>query len=426
MKNFSKITLLVTILISNSLIVSAGFYPAKAPSAPAPAPATQTDTTNQDANTAVTAPAPATTQTRNSVSLPANVPKTYTPLAPLPNLETMQPETNPNISTYVQDMFNLLIAIGAVAAVFMITWGGFEYMSSDAVSGKSAGKEKIQNAIYGLLMILCSFLILKTIDPRFVNIPAGLVTPLNLATTSSVSLETVQNSNQSIMNKVSATAQSQADSAIYTNNQAQDKVNTLSQQLNDAYDAETVACDKTQPDYTLEGCNNATVLSTKLEDQLNTARATEALTAYNKMSLDALNTINSGGEAGPGVNGPNTNTFQQSDLDSINRAVASENSAYNKALTTAQENDADPTTIQTLQRSHDANSSQLQIQQNLVSSQLDHTLASQNLKNIQNIQAAMDAEFAPDSIQRTQIDNTANVAIDQLKSMQSGRHGKYK
>lgn len=110
------------------------------------------------------------------------VPTTYTPLAPLPNLETLQLEKTVNFRGYVTYAFNLLIAIGAVAAVFMITWGGFEYMTTDAVQGKSEGLAKIQNAIYGLLLILTSYLILRTIDPRFVSIPDTLVPPIQSCT----------------------------------------------------------------------------------------------------------------------------------------------------------------------------------------------------------------------------------------------------
>ncbi|OHA17249.1 MAG: hypothetical protein A2830_00645 [Candidatus Taylorbacteria bacterium RIFCSPHIGHO2_01_FULL_44_110] len=79
---------------------------------------------------------------------------------------------------YVQYMFNLLIALAAVAAVFMIVWGGFEYMSSDSFLGKKDGLKKLQNAISGLLLVLCSYLILKTIDPRLVAIPTNLVEPI--------------------------------------------------------------------------------------------------------------------------------------------------------------------------------------------------------------------------------------------------------
>ncbi|HTK32981.1 MAG TPA: pilin [Candidatus Paceibacterota bacterium] len=112
----------------------------------------------------------------------ASTPTSYTPLAPLPDVtsEKLQLATSVDFNSYVRYAFNLLIALGAVAAVFMITWGGFEYMTTDAVQGKSEGLNKIQNAIYGLLLILSSYLILRTIDPRFVNISSTIVPPLNI------------------------------------------------------------------------------------------------------------------------------------------------------------------------------------------------------------------------------------------------------
>ncbi len=123
-----------------------------------------------------------------AASILTTSPTTYTPLAPLPDLTSsnLQLQTSVDFKSYVTYAFNLLIALGAVAAVFMITWGGFEYMTTDAVQGKSEGLAKIQNAIYGLLLILSSYLILRTIDPRFVNIPSTLVTPLNLHSTNTL------------------------------------------------------------------------------------------------------------------------------------------------------------------------------------------------------------------------------------------------
>ena len=123
---------------------------------------------------------------------------TYTLLEPLPCISSpavtdasgkvIQPAitcNNPQITkvdfaTYVQYMFNLLIALAAVTAVFMIVWGGFQYMSADSFQNKSDGLKKLENAIYGLLLVLCSFLILRTIDPRLVNIPSTLVKPLDI------------------------------------------------------------------------------------------------------------------------------------------------------------------------------------------------------------------------------------------------------
>ncbi len=129
----------------------------------------------------------------------ADVPSTYTPLAPLPcisgnstsigctvNDKTVAngaPMTIVDVNSYVQYTFNLLIALAAVAAVFMITWGGFEYMTSVAPGSKTDGLGKVRNAIYGLLLVLCSFLILKAINPQFVQVPQGLVAPLDICKT---------------------------------------------------------------------------------------------------------------------------------------------------------------------------------------------------------------------------------------------------
>ncbi|MEI6396556.1 MAG: pilin [Candidatus Taylorbacteria bacterium] len=123
------------------------------------------------------------------VNTPTKSPGSYTLLEPLPCIEALKngapgiecingQVVDMNIKGYVQYMFNLLIAISAVAAVFMIVLGGFEYMTSDAIQGKSEGKEKIKHAIEGLLLVLCSYLILRTINPQFVNIPNTLVAPL--------------------------------------------------------------------------------------------------------------------------------------------------------------------------------------------------------------------------------------------------------
>jgi hypothetical protein len=60
----------------------------------------------------------------------------------------------------------------------MIVLGGFLYTTSDAINDKEDGREKIKNAIAGLVIILCSYLILRTINPQFVNIPDTLVPPI--------------------------------------------------------------------------------------------------------------------------------------------------------------------------------------------------------------------------------------------------------
>jgi hypothetical protein len=117
---------------------------------------------------------------------------TYTLLEPLPCIPNATPaaddpctkagtvQTQLNFKYYVQYIFNLLIALAAVASVFMIVYGGFQYMSTDSWQGKSDGLSKVKNALLGLLLVLTSFIILRTIDPRLVAIPTTLVPPLNI------------------------------------------------------------------------------------------------------------------------------------------------------------------------------------------------------------------------------------------------------
>ncbi len=93
----------------------------------------------------------------------------YVPLAPLPGtLPVGTGETN--LQTYLPGLFNLLIGLAAVAAVLNIVIGGFQYMSSDAIQGKSAGKERIKNAILSLVLIIAAWLILYTINPNLLNL----------------------------------------------------------------------------------------------------------------------------------------------------------------------------------------------------------------------------------------------------------------
>lgn len=112
---------------------------------------------------------------------------TYTLLEPLPCLNDGTQKctegkmvTEVNFADYVRYAFNLIIALSAVAAVLVIVVGGFRYVTTDSFQGKNEGKKTIIEALKGLLLVLCSFLILRTIDPRLVDIPTTLVKPLDI------------------------------------------------------------------------------------------------------------------------------------------------------------------------------------------------------------------------------------------------------
>lgn len=115
----------------------------------------------------------------------------YTVLAPLPCIEgggitcdkgNGSLQETVSFKTYVQYTINLLIGLSAVVAVVMIVWGGIEYMFTASFTGKKMGLEKVTHAIYGLVLILTSYIILRTIDPRLVEIPNTIVPKIEVQT----------------------------------------------------------------------------------------------------------------------------------------------------------------------------------------------------------------------------------------------------
>lgn len=97
----------------------------------------------------------------------------YQLLAPIPiggGSGSVNSVSTNNFSDYAQNIISFLIGFAAVLAVLMIMFGGFTYMTSEALGGKESGKEMMLNAVYGLLLILASFLILQTINPELLNL----------------------------------------------------------------------------------------------------------------------------------------------------------------------------------------------------------------------------------------------------------------
>lgn len=135
--------------------------------------------------------------TNNNTTTNTNT--TYTPLAPLPELgnqncpivnadgtiqknadgtpkmginnciETDKTKVSCPFGNYLNIIIKLIIGIAAVLAMVMIVMGGIEYMTSEVVSGKEAGKETITHAILGLLLALGAYLILNTINPQLLS-----------------------------------------------------------------------------------------------------------------------------------------------------------------------------------------------------------------------------------------------------------------
>jgi len=110
----------------------------------------------------------------------------YTPLAPLPCTTLKDSNVVPNctqdaktttLTNYLPGVFTLAIGLAAAMAFVMISWGGFTLITTDSVYGKQEGREKVWNAVKGLVLVLGAWAILFTINPQLVNFNLNVSTP---------------------------------------------------------------------------------------------------------------------------------------------------------------------------------------------------------------------------------------------------------
>jgi len=98
----------------------------------------------------------------------------YKLLAPIGNITTMNSAgcatgdktciTN-DIGVYLNFIFKFAIGLCAALAVIMLIISGVTYMGDESVFGKTAAKEKMFNAILGLIIALGAYALLNTINP---------------------------------------------------------------------------------------------------------------------------------------------------------------------------------------------------------------------------------------------------------------------
>ena len=90
----------------------------------------------------------------------------YVPLEPLPALPGAP--GGGDISSYFQWVFVFGISIAGILAVLMIVVGGIEYLTAYGNPSKvESAKDRITQAILGLLLAITGWLILNTINPGF-------------------------------------------------------------------------------------------------------------------------------------------------------------------------------------------------------------------------------------------------------------------
>lgn len=89
----------------------------------------------------------------------------YTPLEPLSVWET----SYSGAGAYLQRAFTLIISLGALFAVVMLVVAGIGYMFSESFIDIDKAKERAKAALWGLLLLGSSYLILYVINPQLLN-----------------------------------------------------------------------------------------------------------------------------------------------------------------------------------------------------------------------------------------------------------------
>lgn len=102
---------------------------------------------------------------------------TYDLLAPLPEGDN-QLNTEGGFIEYAKQFFPFLLSIAAILAVVMIVVGGIQYTASaGSESAVKDAKDRIVNALLGLLLAVTAWLILYTINPDLIKLQINVNAP---------------------------------------------------------------------------------------------------------------------------------------------------------------------------------------------------------------------------------------------------------
>ena len=76
-----------------------------------------------------------------------------------------------SLPEYFNDVFTIVLSIGAILAVLRIAYAGYMYMgSADMWGNKQQAKEILGDAVIGLLLLFAIYLVLNQINPNLLNL----------------------------------------------------------------------------------------------------------------------------------------------------------------------------------------------------------------------------------------------------------------
>ena len=94
----------------------------------------------------------------------------FVPLAEIPGLTKGVTADTAGLASFFNNLYKFLIGIAAVLAVIEIIWGGINISTQDSISKQGEGRERIQNAILGLVLVLSPVLVFSLINPSILNL----------------------------------------------------------------------------------------------------------------------------------------------------------------------------------------------------------------------------------------------------------------
>jgi lysophospholipase L1-like esterase len=124
-------------------------------------------------------PSSAVTERSNKTDM-AIIPILNTPI-PRFAFNTGDPNnTSSLLAQYIAGAYGWLISIAAIAATVMFVWGAFRYMlGSSGMISAARGKEIMQEAVIGMLLVLGASTILRTVNPDTLTLDALYIQGVN-------------------------------------------------------------------------------------------------------------------------------------------------------------------------------------------------------------------------------------------------------
>lgn len=98
----------------------------------------------------------------------------FVPLAPIPGLTEGATADTAGLANFFNNLYKYLIGLAAALAVIEIIWGGLEISTQDSVSKNKDGKDRIYQAIFGLVLVLSPVLVFSIINPSILNLSLNL------------------------------------------------------------------------------------------------------------------------------------------------------------------------------------------------------------------------------------------------------------